>query len=312
MRILAAYLGVIVIWSTTPLAIKWSSEGPGYLFGVAARMSIGLLCILAMLAILRWPMPFHRRALRAYLAVTVQIYGSMQATYWSSQFIPSGWISVVFGLTPLITALLSAVWLGERSLSASRLLSYAVGLTGLGVMFGSALRFGPGATYGIAGILLAAALQAVSSVWVKRLQPEQPALVLVAGGLLFAVPAYLLSWLWSDGHWPIHLPFASLASILYLGVIATPFGFVWYFYVVKQLPPTRVALITLITPVFSLLLGKFANAEALTPQVLEGTALILCALLLHELGGRGGLPATVESHPRAVKSRGQNSRGNAP
>ncbi|MBU2479196.1 MAG: EamA family transporter, partial [Gammaproteobacteria bacterium] len=39
----AAFLGVILIWSTTPLAIQWSSEGGGFLFGVAARMWLGAL-----------------------------------------------------------------------------------------------------------------------------------------------------------------------------------------------------------------------------------------------------------------------------
>lgn len=312
MRVLAAYLGVILIWSTTPLAIQWSGQGPGYLFGVAARMSIGLGCILLMLALLRLRIPLHRAALRGYLAVAVQIYGSMLATYWSSQFIPSGWISVVFGLTPLITALLAALWLDERSLTPGRLLSYVLGLAGLAVMFGSALKLGPGAPSGIAGILLASTLQAVSTVWTKRLDPAQPALVLVAGGLLFSVPAYWLAWGWLDGAWPGHVPFSSLASIVYLGMVATPLGFAWYYYVVKQLPATRVALITLITPVFSLLLGKFANGEALTPQVLEGTALILCALLLHELGGRGKRPPVAAGKLRQARSRSRNSRGSDP
>ena len=34
MSVPAAYLGIVLIWGTTPLAIKWSGEGVGYLFGV--------------------------------------------------------------------------------------------------------------------------------------------------------------------------------------------------------------------------------------------------------------------------------------
>ena len=41
MSIPAAFLGVVLIWATTPLAIKWSSEDAGYLFGVASRMVLG-------------------------------------------------------------------------------------------------------------------------------------------------------------------------------------------------------------------------------------------------------------------------------
>ncbi len=42
MRIRLTYLTVVLLWTTTPLAIKWSGEGPGFLFGVTARMTIGM------------------------------------------------------------------------------------------------------------------------------------------------------------------------------------------------------------------------------------------------------------------------------
>ena len=43
MSVPAAFLAVVLIWSTTPLAIQWSSEGGGFLFGVASRMLLGVL-----------------------------------------------------------------------------------------------------------------------------------------------------------------------------------------------------------------------------------------------------------------------------
>lgn len=311
MRVIAAYLSVILLWSTTPLAIKWSGEGPGYLFGVTARMCIGLACVLPLLILLRQPLPLHRKARLVYLAGATQIYGSMLATYWASQFMPSGWISVVFGLTPLITALLAAVWLGEKSLTPGRLLAYGLGIAGLAVMFGSALEFGPDAARGIGGILLASLLQAIVSVWLKRLDAHVPAFAHVAGSLLIAVPAYLITWTLSDGHWPDVLPLQSLASIAYLGVVATTFGFTLYFYVLKHLPATRVALITLVTPVLSLVLGHVANREPVSLEVVQGTALILGALLLHETTGLRR-PVAVSARTRPLKSRGRSSRGSAP
>ncbi len=46
----AAFVSVILIWSTTPLAIKWSALGVGFSFAVFARMSLGaLLCALLLL-----------------------------------------------------------------------------------------------------------------------------------------------------------------------------------------------------------------------------------------------------------------------
>ena len=64
MSVPAAYLGVVIIWSSTPLAIKWSGEGPGFLFGVASRTLLGtLVCVLLML-LLRQSLPLHRAALQ--------------------------------------------------------------------------------------------------------------------------------------------------------------------------------------------------------------------------------------------------------
>ncbi len=281
MRITLTYISVILLWATTPLAIKWSGQGPGFLFGVTARMAIGTVCILLVLALMRQRLAWHRKALLTYLAIALQIYGAMLAVYWAAQFIPSGWISVIFGLTPLMTALLAAIFLGERSLTLGKLLAYGLGIGGLVIMFGSALQLGQDAVLGIGGVLVSAFLQSISAVWVKRIAAKLPALSQVTGGLLLALPAYLLTWWLVDGHWPVLLTPTSLAAIIYLGVIATSLGFVLYYYLLTHLPATRVALITLVSPLLALMLGHFMNHEPLTLKVVTGTLLILSALIVH-------------------------------
>lgn len=84
MRIHLAYITIILLWATTPLAIKWSGEGPGFLFGVTGRMTIGTVCILLMLGLSGQRLARHRKALQTYLAVAVQIYGSMLVVYWAA------------------------------------------------------------------------------------------------------------------------------------------------------------------------------------------------------------------------------------
>ena len=286
MRIYLAYISVILLWATTPLAIKWSGEGPGFLFGVTGRMTIGTVCILLTLVLSRQRLVWHRKALQTYLAVAVQIYGSMLVVYWAAQFIPSGWISVIFGLLPLMTALLAAIWLRERSLTLGKLLAYVLGISGLWIMFGSALQLGYNAVLGIIGVLVSTFLQALSSVWVKRIDAKIPALSQVTGGLLLSLPLYLMTWAKFDGHWPSEISPISLASIIYLGVIATTFGFVLYYYLLINQSATRVALVTLVSPVIALLLGHAVNHEPLTVNVVTGTLLILGALLMHELFDR--------------------------
>lgn len=286
MRIYLAYISIILLWATTPLAIKWSVEGPGFLFSVTARMTIGLVCLLLMQGLSKQHMAWHRKALMTYLAVAVQIYGSMLAIYWAAQFIPSGWVSVIFGLLPLMTAILAAIWLRGNSLTLGNLLAYVLGLGGLWIMFGSALQMGYDAVLGIVGVLVSTFLQAVSSVWIKRIDGKIPALSQVTGGLLLSLPLYLITWALFDGHWPTEISPVSWASIIYLGMIATTAGFVLYYYLLLYQSATKVALITLVSPVMALLLGHAVNHEPLTMKVLTGTLLILGALLMHEFFDR--------------------------
>lgn len=286
MRVLAAFVFVMLLWSTTPLAIQWSGQGPGYLFGAGSRMTLGLTCLLVALPMLKRKMPWHRAARLTYLAVAAQLYGAMLAVYWAAQYIPSGWISVIFGLSPMMTALMAARWLRESSLGLIKLLAYASGFAGLLVMFGSALELSPQAAPGISAVLLGAFIQSASAVLIKRIDAGIPSTYQVTGGLMLAVPLYWVTWFWQDGHWPAQLPVVSLASIAYLGLIATTLGFVLYFYVLTHLPATRVALITLMTPLLSLLLGHRVNHEPLSEKVLLGTALILAALLMHQFDER--------------------------
>ncbi|MFP5505404.1 MAG: DMT family transporter [Gammaproteobacteria bacterium] len=295
MSVPAAFVGVILIWSTTPLAIQWSSEGAGFLFGVSARMWLGALVCLALMGALSVPLPRHAAALRTYLAAGLDIFGAMTCVYWGAQFIPSGLISVLYGLTPMVTGLLAALWLGERAFSPARLFGMLLGLGGLAVIFGRGLIDHQIAIPGVLAVLASVALHSVSSVWVKRIGAEISAMAVAGGGLLVAAPLYLLAWLLLDGSLPQALTPRAGAAIVYLGLMGSVVGFVLFYYVLKRMAASRIALITLVTPVLALWLGHVFNGESIDAQVVAGTALILAGLAAHQWGDRlfGQGPATV-------------------
>lgn len=282
MRLILAFVGVVLIWTTTPLGIKWSSVGVSFIFGVTARMSIGLFCLLIMMLLTRTRLRLDKAALITYVAVSVQVYASMLLTYWGAQFIPSGWLSVIYGLSPFITAFMAAAVLKEHSLGVGKILSYLIGLAGLTVMFSSAIDVNLQAVEGMAALLAATFLHAISAIWVKKIHAQLPAMAQITGGLLLSLPLYFATWFWLDQARVPDMPTEQTVwAILYLGLIATPIGFALYYYVLARLPATNVAMINLMTPVLSLLLGYFANQEALTMKVLAGTGLIMLALGLH-------------------------------
>ena len=279
-----AFAGVIIIWTTTPLAIKWSGEGVGFLFGVTGRMVIGALLALVSLALMRVELPWHRDARRVYLAAGLGIFGTMSCVYWSAQFIPSGWISVIFGLTPMATGVMAFYLLGEASLSRHRLLGMLLGAAGLAVIFGRGVGLGEGAVEGVLVVLLAMMLHSASTVWVKSLNQGLPGMSVATGGLLVAVPLFLATWFLTGSTWPREISVRAMGSILYLAFFGSVIGFALYFFVLRHVEATRTALITLITPVTALLLGHWLNDEPLGWRIWFGTALILAGLMSFEGG----------------------------
>ncbi len=283
--IYGAYLGVIAIWSTTPLAIKWSSEGAGFLFGVSSRMAIGALLAFALTLLIYKRLAFFRSAALTYCAAAVGIYGGMIFIYWGAQFIPSGLISIIYGLSPMIMSVLALACLGERGLSVVRILAMCIGLCGLALVFGQQLQVSQSAALGVLAVLLSVILNCVSAVSIKRINAKLPALMVTSGGLLFALPAFLFTCYIGEDTWPATLPERALGSILYLGVMGSVVGFMLYYFVLARLTATQVALITLITPVTALWLGCWLNHEQISALAWYGIACIVVSLIVYQWGG---------------------------
>jgi len=302
MPIPLAYFGVVLIWSTTPLAIAWSGDAAGFVFGVSSRMLLGLALIFIFACIMKTKLIWHTKARLAYLYGGLGIYASMLAVYWAAQQIPSGWVSVLFGLTPIFSAIMASFWLKNEHLTRHRMSGITLGLIGLLVIFGSSLNLNETAVLGVFGVIISGIIHSASAIWVKRVDAQIPAISMTAGSLLVATPLFVLTWLCSQpslmetqqtlNHAPSH----TLIAIAYLALFGSVFGFSLYFFVLKHVEATRVALISLITPITSLMLGHYLNNEVITLNIIIGTSLILSGLALFELGGKP-LPKWVPFRP---------------
>ncbi|UCV10391.1 DMT family transporter [Dechloromonas denitrificans] len=283
MPIPIAYFTIVAIWSTTPLAIQWSALGTGFAFAVMARMLIGATLALVLIVVWRIGFPLHRKARQSYLVGGLGMFGAMLSTYWGAQYIHSGLVSVLFGLTPLATSVLAVFWLGERALRPAKLIGMALGILGLALIFATGHEVsGHQAVLGIAALLLAVFLYSASLVGVKRIGDHSPPLATTAGTLLVALPLFILAWWLVDGQIPTDIPPRAGAAIVYLGIFGSVLGFALYYYVIKHMDAGKVSLITLITPVIALILGNVLNGEMIEPRVWLGAGLITLGLGLHQ------------------------------
>lgn len=278
-----AYAGLVLIWSTTPLGIKWSAEGLGFAAALAGRSVIGLALSWLLLRFHGERLSFGRRALQIYGSAVIGIFGAMMATYWSSRFISSGMIAVLFGLSLIATGFFAWLWLGEDFFRGHKIAGAVFGLIGLTVVFYHELHLGADGWKGVLGMILAVIFYSLSLVLVKRLSADYSSAMINTGGLLLSAPLMLAaSFAMGETVNIAAVPARTLGAVLYLGVVGSFIGFLLYYRVLKEMSAGSAMLIPLITPVLAMLLGYLLNGESLSPSVWAGALLIFSGLVLYQ------------------------------
>ncbi len=281
MKVPVAYGAVVLIWSTTPLAIQLSSGDFGFIGALAWRMALGV--VLAYCS-LRW----FSKGLnvithwRSYLFGSLGMFPTMGLVYWAAQVVPSGVISIVFAANPFLVGMLSYWLLHQERLTPLKIVGMLCAFAGLIVIFYDQLQVDPGAGQGVLVLLLANVIFSLSSVGLKRWGSGALPMQQATGSMLFALPGIVLAWLLFDGtppHWHLSV---SLGAMIYLAVMGSVVGFALYFFLLTELSATSVALIGMMTPALALCLGALVAGDALTPKLIAGTALVVIGLLFYQ------------------------------
>ena len=283
MKVALAYLGVVLIWTTTPLAIKWSGE-TDWLFGVAARTALGAVIILPILYWSKTRFSFEWSAVKVYLAASIPIFGGMTTMYWAAQYLPSGWIAILFALTPVMTGVLAHYLLPNSLLTKRKLFGVALSLIGLWVIFGPNLKahMVEMQLLAIGVALISVLLHSFGTVQVKRLNNNVSSMHVVIGALWLTVIGHLIIAPSTLFIWP-EFTVREGWTILYAASIGSVVGFLLYFYLLKNVDAMKASLIPVITPVFALILGYFLNDEPLNASVWLGAGLVVLGLIVFEV-----------------------------
>ena len=285
-----AFLAVLIIWSSTPLAISWSSEGAPAT-SVSLRMLIGTGFCFCFLLLSRQNVPLHRGAVVLYLVGGLSMFVAMSMFYAAAQEIPSGWIAVMFGISPILTGFFSSFVEPESKLTPTRLVGLGLGLGGLYLVFSVGINFADASIAGVLYTLGATVISAASSVTSRYLIRSQSlsGMQLNIGSLLVALPFFTLTMLITEPELQFDFSQRAWAGILYLGFIGTGIGFTLYYFLLKRVSAARISLITLVTPIVALSLGSWLNNEPIVSEVWLGAVLVCCGLVLYEFKPKLGL-----------------------
>ncbi|KZY62185.1 hypothetical protein A3742_10450 [Oleiphilus sp. HI0071] len=277
-----AYLTIVLVWSTTPLAISWSAETMTPVAALGLRMLLAAVVGWVMLYVLAIKISWERDAVRTYAFSQLGIVAAMLCVYSASQFIPSGLISVLFALAPLLSGVFAYFVLSENNFTPDRIAAFLVSFIGLCVICLDGVVVSGEGYKGVLFLLLGVSLYSFSGVKVQQIGFQGNPLATTVGSVVMSVPLFGFAWLVLDGGIPaIDWSSKSPYAVIYLALFGSLLGFCAYFFLLKVAGAAAVAMVTLLTPALALILGALVNGETISVKVYLGTGLILSGLFLY-------------------------------
>jgi drug/metabolite transporter (DMT)-like permease len=269
---------LVLIWSSTWVAIKIGLEDCPPLLGAGVRFAAAGLVLLAIAAIQRRPLRTDW-VLAAVLALAPFAF-AYGLVYWGEQYVPSGLAAVLFGILPLYTALLGTVLLPDEPLRLPLLVGVLIGIAGLSLAFLESVELGSAekAALGATALALAPLGAALGSISQKRRAAQLDAVVLngwamLVGGLLL-LPLSGLTEDWGDFVWSAE----SVGSIAYLTLFGSAIAFVTLTVLLRHISAMGISFLAMLLPFGALLFGAALYDESITVRAVTGAVLVATGL----------------------------------
>jgi drug/metabolite transporter (DMT)-like permease len=299
----ALYAALVVVWSSTWLAIKVGLEDCPPLLSAGARFAAAGLLLLAIRAGRGGTLRADARLVTVLALFQFALtYGLI---YWGEQYIPSGLTAVLFGGLPLYTALLGAFVLPDAALTVRLIAGISLAIGGLALAFAESTGHGDPALAlaGAAAVAAAPVGIAIGNVSLKLRGGAFDAIAL-NGWAMLAGGATLLAASATHEPWAdLALTPASVGSILYLAAIGSALGFVVMTVLLRHISALAMSCIHLLVPFGALGFGTVLYDEPLGLRAVVGAGLVAAGLLVVH-AARGAVSRIValdryaERHPR--------------
>ena len=202
--------------------------------------------------------------------------------------LPTGFTALLNAATPLFTAVLGVIVLGQRLLPRV-VAGLAVGAVAVVVLVGgSPLEVGPTTLLAVAAGLGAPASYAVAGTLTRKhlagIGGTELATGMLVAGAIVALPVALLTGA------PGIPSMDGVVSLVAVGTLSTALAWPVFFRVLQHSTPTTASTVTFIVPAFAIAWGAIALGESVGPELIAWFAAILVSLIL-VLGIRPNVPA---------------------
>jgi drug/metabolite transporter (DMT)-like permease len=269
------------IWGSSFMWIKIAVQEVGPITLVAFRALFGLLFGLVIILIQRVQLP---RTFKAWLPLLVVGLTNVAIPFflisWGERSIDSAVASILDATVPLFTILIAHFLLQDDKITLPKVLGLVVGFVGIVVLMSKDIGASTGSLLGQLAVIVASMFYAISAIYVRKTTEDTPAILRSAGPLVSATSTMWLGVLIFES--PIKLPQLGITwvALLFLGVLGSGLAFVLAYYLIHEIGPTRMTMVTYLFPLGGVILGVAFLHEQLTWQVIAGAVLILASLAI--------------------------------
>lgn len=276
------------LWGGSFLFMRYAVPHFGVVPLIWLRVALASICLLPLL-LMKGQLGALRE--RAGAVAVMGLFNSglpFLLIAWATLSITAGLASIMNAMTPVCTAVIGAIWLGDR-LDGRRSLGLLLGLAGVALLAADKADFRPGGSgWAIVAMLLATACYGFAANHTRRYLQGVPALVNATGTQLVSALVLLPPALWS---WPERMPgLGPWLAALVLGVACSALAYLLFFRLIARVGASRAVTVTFLVPVFGTLWGALFLGEPVTASMLAGGAVVLLGtgLATGVIGGRPG------------------------
>ena len=239
------------------------------------------LIALALLKIMRDPLPFDAVSMKSYLAGSLNLIGAQLFIYLAANYLTSGLMALIFGLSPLIAGLIGHVILKTHKLVWLQWLGMAVAVSGLTFVFADSAESNVN-PWGVV-LMVISMISYISSIfWVKQINAPLKPMSQATGSLMISAVGSLalVPFIWQ--HFPTQMPSTNaIIGFIFTMILSSIVAMLCYFWLIRRLAASTVSLSNVMTPVIALVLGATLNNEHISPNAFIGIVIVMFGIVMY-------------------------------
>lgn len=204
---------------------------------------------------------------------------------FSAQSVNAGVLAVLNASVPMMSGFIASTFFKDR-LSKKQLLGLVIGVVGVTILMSENLFGGSESGEGlVAGLLpmgyalLACVGYAVGANITRSYLYNVSPVAITAGSLIIA-SILMLPVAFYEFPYGQSISLQAWVSVICIGVFSTAIALIFMNQLIKNIGPTRATSITLVIPIFAIILGYVLLGEALDTQAIIGSIVILIGTYL--------------------------------